>query len=373
MSVNDDLLERTIRHQLYLTRLQSFEAAKVRAVLNDAIPLLLVKVQERLDMITARGFDTGPVTTRRLKQLATGLVDMIDPPLREARIAFGKEMDAVAAQEAQWAAGVVQQTMPVDVEMVLPSPVALRAMVNTEPIVGLTLEQWWDNLAVTTRKSVTQAVQQGIVQGQTTGDIVRVLRQDVFGLVKGQRARGMTRQAEAIARTATNHASTQARQMTYRENQDVVKAEKWVATLDGRTTPICQRLDGEVFYFDRGRQPPGPPAHVGCRSSLSPVLKSWKELGIDAKELPEGTRASMNGQVPASTTYNGWLRGRVQAGDMDTVREALGATRAKLFAAGGLDVTSFTDRRGRLFNLSELRRREADVFDRLNIPVPKRD
>jgi len=52
---------------------------------------------------------------------------------------------------------------------------------------------------------------------------------------------------------------------------------------------------------------------------------------------------------------------------MDTVREALGGTRAKLFAAGGLKVTSFTDRRGRLFNLKELRRREADVFDRLNI------
>ena len=55
---------------------------------------------------------------------------------------------------------------------------------------------------------------------------------------------------------------------------------------------------------------------------------------------------------------------------MDTVKEALGPTRAKLFAAGGMEVSSFVDRRGRLLTLAELRTREADVFDRLNVRVP---
>jgi len=175
------------------------------------------------------------------------------------------------------------------------------------------------------------------------------------------------RGAEAIARTAVNHVSSRARMLTYQENSDIVKAMMWVSTLDGRTTPICQRLGGQVFPLEGGRRPPGPPAHVACRSTITPVLRSWKELGIPLREAPEGTRASLNGQVPARQNYNEFLRGRVAAGDMDTVREALGGTRAKLFAAGGLKVTSFTDRRGRLFNLKELRRREADVFDRLNI------
>jgi len=370
-SVNDELLERTIRHQLYLTRLQSHEAARVRSFLNTVIPDLLEQVQRRLDLITARGFDAGPVTTQRLRDLSIAMAELVDPQMSRATQMFTKEMGRVATQEAQWAAGVVEQVMPIKVDMLLPAPETLRAVVTTEPIVGQTLEQWYGNLGETTRRNVTKAVQLGVVEGQTTQQIVQRLRQDVFGLVKGQKARGMTRQAEAIARTATNHVSNQARVATYQANQDIVKGMQWVATLDSRTTPICQRLDQTMYYFDRGPRPPGPPAHVGCRSSLNPVTKSWRELGIPAKELTPGTRASMNGQVPAGTTYNSWLRGRVQAGDMDTVREALGPSRAKLFAAGGLDVTSFTDRRGRLFTLAELRQKEPDVFARFDIRVPK--
>lgn len=370
-TVNDELLERTIRHQVYLTRLQSHEAMRVRSLLNDVIPDLLERVQQRVDLITARGFDAGPVTTQRLKDLSTAFAEWVDPQMTRVGKAFSEEMQRVAAQEAQWAAGVVEQAMPVDIEMTLPSPAQLRAVVSTEPIVGVPLEDWFGRLGTTAQNNVSQAVRMGIVEGQTTQQIVQRLRQDVFGLVKGQRARGITRNAEAIARTATNNASNQARLATYKANQDVVKGMKWVSTLDDRTSHICQTLDGRVYYFDRGPRPPGPPAHVGCRSSLSPITKSWRELGIPAKELTPGTRASMNGQVPATTNYNSWLRGRVQAGDMDTVREALGPSRAKLFAAGGQDVSSFTNRRGRLFTLAELRAKEPDVFARLNIRVPK--
>jgi hypothetical protein len=33
------------------------------------------------------------------------------------------------------------------------------------------------------------------------------------------------------------------------------------------------------------------------------VLKTWRELGIDADEVPQTTRASMDGQVPAKQTF----------------------------------------------------------------------
>ena len=371
MSVNDELLQRAVKHQLYLTRLQSYEAARVRSMLSAAIPDLLERVQARIETITARGFDAGPVTTKRLRDLAVGIAEMVNPTLSGVGKEFMRNLEPIARQEAQWAAGSVKKEMPIEVEMVLPSPAQLQALASTEPIVGLPLTEWFDGLSEATGRSVTQAVRMGVIQGQTTQQIVQRLRQDVFGLLPGQRARGMTRQAEAIARTATNHVSTQARMLTYQANQGLIGALLWVATLDSRTTPLCQSLDQTKFYFDHGPRPPGPPAHVGCRSSLSPITKSWQELGIPGlKEMPEGTRASLNGQVPAGTTYGQWLRGRVQAGDMDTVKEALGPTRAKLFAAGGMEVSSFVDRRGRLLTLAELRTREADVFDRLNVRVP---
>jgi hypothetical protein len=97
------------------------------------------------------------------------------------------------------------------------------------------------------------------------------------------------------------------------------------------------------------------------------VLKSWEEIGIDASEATQGVRASMDGQVPESMKYGDWLRSQVQKGDMDVVEEALGPKRAKLFAAGGLDVNAFTDRKGRQLSLDDLKAKEPDVFERLDL------
>ena len=59
-------------------------------------------------------------------------------------------------------------------------------------------------------------------------------------------------------------------------------------------------------------------------------MKSWRELGIDANELPEGTRASMDGQVAESVTYEEKLR-KMTPKQQD---EALGVGKAQLFRDG---------------------------------------
>lgn len=118
---------------------------------------------------------------------------------------------------------------------------------------------------------------------------------------------------------------------------------------------VCASLDGQVFDIDTG---PQPPRHPNCRSSSIPVMKSWKEMGFNFKELPESTRASMDGQIPESMTYNDWLRKR-SASEQDDI---LGKTKGKLYRDGGLDVQNFVDRTGSEMNLDELRRTEADAF-----------
>jgi SPP1 gp7 family putative phage head morphogenesis protein len=88
-----------------------------------------------------------------------------------------------------------------------------------------------------------------------------------------------------------------------------------------------------------------------CRSTTCPVVKSWRELGIDIDEAPAGTRASMNGQVPEKTTYNDWLKGQ-PAKVQDDI---LGPGRGKLFRDGTHSVSNFVDRKtGRHYTLKEL-------------------
>src|SRR3546814_15428096 len=90
-------------------------------------------------------------------------------------------------------------------------------------------------------------------------------------------------------------------------------------------------LDGRVFPLGEG---PMPPRHIRCRSATTPVLKSARELGLDLPELPEATRASLDGPVPATTTYNEWPKSQPVAAQTETH----GATTGKLFRQGGSSV-----------------------------------
>jgi hypothetical protein len=80
------------------------------------------------------------------------------------------------------------------------------------------------------------------------------------------------------------------------------------------------------------------------------VLKSWKELGIPADEMSPGTRASMDGQVPADTTYAEWFA-KQSAERQD---EILGPVRAKLYREGRVSFDRFYDDKGRFLTLDQL-------------------
>jgi len=139
--------------------------------------------------------------------------------------------------------------------------------------------------------------------------------------------------------------------MTFEANSDIVKGVQVVATLDTRTCETCMAEDGKVYNVGEGVR---SPLHPGCRCTITPILKSWQELGIPAKDIDAGTRASMDGQVPASMTYGEWLEGQPR----DVQDEALGPTRAEMFRSGEVTIDRFTDDKGRPMTLEQIRRRE---------------
>jgi len=360
-SVNDEIQDRAIRHLLFLLRLQNGEARQVVEFLDtEVLPDVLDRLERRLGRIAARGFDTGPVTTRRLQELAAALNQIVDDGLRGLRGEVVDRLVALAKQEATWQVGAINSSLPVKLEMVIPSAATMRAVVTKHPFDGAPLADWFRGLARQTQRGLIGAILRGLVEGETVGQIVRRIRGTRANRFRDGVLATTRHNAEAIARTAVIHVSNIARQETLTANADVLKGVQWVATLDSRTCPECQGLDGKVFPLDKGRR---PPAHVNCRCTISPVLKSFRQLGIDADEIPPATRASIDGQVPETTTYNQWLR-RQSASVQD---EALGPTRGALFRRGELSVSQFTNRTGRVFTLDELRGREPEAFDRANL------
>jgi len=93
---------------------------------------------------------------------------------------------------------------------------------------------------------------------------------------------------------------------------------------------VCGSKDGKTYYYKKN--PPTaidvPPLHPYCRCILSPITKSWKELG---EKIPPvygaATRASFTGQVPATLSYSQWLKTQ----DDKFVEDILGPKRFKMW------------------------------------------
>lgn len=351
-NVAQSLLDNALRHRVRLEGLSGNLSKAVLAQLNKSFADVTDRLAERLVKIETTGFDAGPQVTARLQYLLDDLESLITKAYGLAGADLVEELKRLATYEAEFTARRMPAEAGVEWQMTMPAPAVLEAIVTVDPIAGSLMAEWTDDLSTATRNRLRQAIRSGVLEGQTTAEIVRA--------IKGTRAAGYTdglleisrRNAQTWVRTSVAMVSARARQITLEENADLVEGERWLSTLDGRTTPICRARDGKIYPVGEG---PRPPAHPNCRSTTVFVLKGEK--------APNGQRASKNGPVDASLNYGGWLKTQPK----EFVQEVLGPTRAKLFLDGRLTLDSFVREDGQQFNLQELQEREKKAFKRAGI------
>lgn len=347
MAVNDEIADALIRHQVYLQRFGNATARKVLALLKRSDARMVERLLRD---------DLSELSQTRQETLLRELRRIIDSAYEDATGALQIDLDGLAVYEGEYQTDLFRRVLPVKFETVVPAADQIIAAVNSRPFQGKLLKEVYSELSASSFRKVRDTIRAGIVEGRTTEQIVRDLR--------GTKAQGFKdgvldtnrRATETVVRTAVNHTANTAREYTYERNADLVKGVRWNATLDGRTSAVCRARDGKVYDPGKG---PRPPAHFNCRSSTSPVLASWRDLGFEIDELPPSTRASMNGQVPADQDYDTWLRKQPRAFQV----EVLGETKAKLFRAG-LKMDRFIDRKGSELTLDELKRRERDLWEK---------
>lgn len=356
-TANQTLQDASLRHAVYLAR---YRAAVITRMLN----LLARADADIVRQLRTRNVQT-PFSEDRLQKLLVAVRAQQAKMWVKWREALRGELNAVGVYEADFQRRMIGAALPAEianaVAVVAPSTKLIHTAVTSRPFQGRFLRDWAASLEKDRLRRVEDAVRIGLVEGETVDKIVS----RIAGTRAARYADGVLainrRNAEAVVRTAVTHTTSRAREALYTANPNLIKGVQYVATLDARTTDICASLDGQVFDVDKG---PRPPQHVNCRSTTAPVLASFKELGFNASEVSEGTRASMNGQVPESTTYQSWLKS--QPAHVQT--EALGATKAKLFRDGGLTVDRLVERRtGHSYTLRELASREAEAFRRAGL------
>jgi len=356
-TINDRLRDEAIAHTLWISRYSTGVANRMVRLLNDSDAELTARLLVAMDSLPTSQF-----TVSRLESLLGSVRNLNQQAIAGMQTSLADELLQLAGHEAGYQLSLFDVLLPQQVKERYPlqsiTPQQLYAATMAQPFQGRLLSEWAENLDADRMTRITNTVRRGYLLGDTTEVIARQVRghanrgfQD--GALQVSRAN-----AASITKTAVNHLAATARTSFADANGDILRGKQWLSTLDNKTTHTCiirdrlrytldnKPIDHKIPYL----QEPGR-IHFCCRSTETLITKSWRELGIDIDEMDNGTRASMDGQVPEDTTYLDWLaRQSPQRQD-----EVLGPERGRMYRAGELELGEMFTDKGEWISLAQLK------------------
>ena len=340
------LLDATVRHSVYVTRHASHIANRMVALLNRTEPDLVAQIMAALGRLPAESF-----TVERLELMLASFRSMNAALHQQVRQALTGDLTAFATYEAGFQARLLGDAAGVSFTAATGEQVMAAAL--SRPFQGVLLREALAGVEASAAKRVRDAIRIGYVEGEPIDQIVR--------RIKGTRSAGYAdgilewprRDIATVTRTAVSHTASVARAKTY-ESMDV-KRFQWVSVLDSKTSLVCMGRSGKVYEVGKG---PLPPAHMNCRSTTIPLLPGQEKLFGQRPALDYSDGRPKAKLVDANTTFAQWLKTQ----PAEVADDMLGSTRAKLWRDGKITLDRFTDSRGRVLSLDELRRRDASLF-----------
>jgi hypothetical protein len=328
---------------------------RMEAGLRSRVVKILGEMQAELTRRLAEG-DISSFTRGRLQDLLRQATATIDSYY--ARL--GTQVDAALRVAGQ--ASAADASVAVGLGAALPTETFFSRLASRALIHGAPSAAWWARQAKDTAFRFSGAVRQGAAQGETNEQIVaRVAgspRLGLPGIMDTARAN-----ARALVHSSVQTAANSARMETFRQNRGSIKGVRQLSTFDSHTTPVCVAYSGQEWDLDGnpingtvlpfandGGSPDGTPRHWGCRSVMVPITKTLRELGIDADEIGEGTRASSGGPVRSKMTMAEWLSRRTEA-QQDA---QLGKGRAQLWRDGKITLEQLLNLSGNPLTAAEL-------------------
>lgn len=258
MNASTALLQALLARGDYLESLSQLECLKILPILESAHDEILGKIAK-----------TGGEWTRAwLQEMAGEMENIYEAAASKAYGEVSEDLEKLAINEGAWAQAEASKIL-VGFTLTSPAPSLLKAVLDLPTSVGgSTLEDLFDALAINSRKAAYGAISDGMLAGDTVEQMTRRLRGEVVkratwktiggkrtyvpGQYEGGALEGVsTRQAEALARTATMHVANQAREAFYRENEDIIKGYQRVETLDGDTCLVA----GSPILTPSGERP----------------------------------------------------------------------------------------------------------------------
>lgn len=334
ISANAKLLQDLIRSRVQLQKIEA------RVFARDYLPTLR-QMEREIAAAVARlesGVPLNEISAARLRALQTEVAAIVKHATDSLDGAVGAGVADAASREARVQLGIARRVT---------GGVVAQAFkgVPVEQLAGITdatVEELMRPFVKSWGAEALQAVKAQLSIAVGMGEDMRQAARRVSQAVGASKSKALT-----IARTGIQQAAARTADQFHSSNKDVIKGVQYTATLDTRTCPVCAPDDGKVYTYERDptaagtyEQRPKLLRHPNCRCVYVPVLRSWRELGadIDDVKLDTETRASMDGQVPDSLNFDGWLKtqppGRQQA--------VLGKQGWELWKSGKISLEDFS-------------------------------
>ena len=145
-------------------------------------------------------------------------------------------------------------------------------------------------------ETINQKIPQGIALGQNPRTVARDMKKTLETKYSN---------AERLARTEMNHICNEATKQSYKEVPEVLQQYKIVATLDNRTSEICQEQDGQIYKMSEWQEGvTAPPFHPNCRTTTVPYFDD-----VDYEEMTRIATDYETGKpyyIPSNMSYKEW-------------------------------------------------------------------
>ena len=213
-----------------------------------------------------------------------------------------------------------------------------------QPLGGKLLQEWVEeSFTHEVQDALLSAIREGVLVGEGTEAIVdRVMTVSDIGFIRNRRDMG------TLVRTYIQSANIGAQEAVYKKNEDVIKGYRRRETLDNRTCQTCALADGLVYKV--GEERPSLPAHPRCRGLYLPVLKTWRELGIDIDELEEVARPWVMRDKQGRIIDNGFVKGSFEdffkgLSEEKQALTSIGPVRSRLLRQGSIKWRDLIDKK----------------------------
>jgi len=232
--------------------------------------------------------------------------------------------------------------------------VAENIVLNKPLIADRTLLEGWSNIGIGERKRIEALIRNGVANGKTVNEIALMVR-------KGNIHKITMNQSKSLVVTSITSINAQADQAVYEANSKAIKGWQYIAVLDSRTTPICRHRDGQIYPV--GDYSHLPPSHYRCRSTTTPVFKSWEDMsnleGVseirrrNLRDLTPEQKKYYDGMTPLKESYDSWLRRQPTAIQLKHLGDY---QKLELFRSQQLEIKKFTNDEGNMVGIRDLRK-----------------